>query len=168
MFCLIPENKIEEELGIDGDNQMQDGGCLKVETTISYFARVFAFFLMFTGFAVHAGKTDTPERVIIVAKQGSIESADIFVAVHEANSFLNRLSTDRAYAGKFLEAVQKNDPGVVVSVVKQTAPRCQVFVPQLKPDFFAIVEFKIKTRNVTVCLSGENACSGQPATVDVK
>ena len=72
------------------------------------------------------------------------------------------------YAGKFLEAVQKNDPGVVVSVVKQTAPRCQVFVPQLKPDFFAIVEFKIKTRNVTVCLSGENACSGQPATVDVK
>ena len=141
---------------------------MKVETTISPLAPVFAFFLIFAGSVLQAGKNDTPEKVMIVAKQGSIESADIFVAVHEANSFLNRLSTDRAYAAKFLEAVQKNDPAVVVSVVKQTAPRCQVFVPQLKPDLFAIVEFKIKGRNVTVCLSGENACSGHAATVDVK
>lgn len=147
---------------------MQDGGCLKVEITISSLARVFAFFLMFTGFAVHAGKNDTPERVMIVAKQGSLESADTFVAVHEANSFLNRLSTDRAYAAKFLESVQKNDPALVVSVVKQTAPRCHVSVSQLKSDFHTIIEFKIKARNVTVCLSGENACSGQPSTVNVK
>lgn len=103
-----------------------------------------------------------------VAKQGSIEAADLFVVVHEANSFLTRLSSDRSYALKFLEAVQKNNLIEVSSVVKQTAPRCQVSVSQLRRDFFAIVHFKIKDRNASVCVSSENLCAGQASTIEVK
>ena len=139
---------------------------MKAEINFSVF--LLAFFLILTGSIVQAGSNHTPEEVMTVAKQGSIESADIFVVVNEANSFLNRLSSDKSYATKFLEAVQKNDPATVVSIVKQTAPRCQVSVPQLKPDFFAVVDFKIKARTVTVCLSGENTCAGHASTVNIK
>jgi hypothetical protein len=88
--------------------------------------------------------------------------------VNEANSFLNRLSSDRSYATKFLEAVVKNDAGAAAAIVKQTAPRCQITISQLKANFFAVVNFKIKTRNATVCVSGDNSCSGHAASVDVK
>ncbi len=127
-----------------------------------------ALFLMLISSVTRAGKIDTTEQVKTLAKQGSIESADIFVVVHEANSFLNRLSSDTSYAAKFLEAVQKNDSAAVVSIVKQTAPRCQISISQLRPDFLATLEFKIKSRNVTVCLSAENSCSGLAASVNVK
>ena len=139
---------------------------MKAETNFSVL--VLAFYLVLTSSVVQADTNQTPEEVMSVAKQGSIESADIFIVVNEANSFLNRLSSDKSYATKFLEAVQKNDSATVVSIVKQTAPRCQIAVSQLKSNFFAVVTFKIKARNATVCVSGENTCSGNFASVDVK
>jgi citrate lyase gamma subunit len=140
-----------------------EGGSLKIK--INFWVLVV---LILTVSVVQAGSNPTPEEVMTVAKQGSIESADIFIVVNEANSFLNRLSSDKSYATKFQEAIEKNDSATVVSIVKQTAPRCQVSVAQLKAIFFAVVDFKIKTRIVTVCLSGENTCAGHASTVTIK
>lgn len=141
---------------------------LKEVLKFSVFILIAIVHLFFAASFVLAGKNDTPEGVVNAAKQGVTESADIFTAVNESNSFLNRLASDRAYATKFLESIQKNDPSGVVLVVKQTAPRSQVSINQLRPDFLVIVSFKVKTRDVTLCLSSENGCSGRAVSVNVK
>lgn len=141
---------------------------MKEASKFSVFILIAIVHLVFAASFVQAGKNDTPEGVMSAARQGVVESADIFTVVNEANSFLNRLASDRAYATKFLESIQKNDPSGVVSVVKQTAPRSQVSINQLRPDFLVIVSFKVKTHDVTACLSSESSCSGRAVSVNVK
>jgi|SRR3990170_7897720 len=117
-----------------------------------------AFVIVFASGARAA--ESTPDTVMTTAGQGSVLSADAFIAVNEANSFLNRLATDKGYATKFLETIRTNNPNEVISVVKQTAPRSQVSVEKLNPDFDAVLIIKTRAIAVNVCLSNRQGCPG--------
>lgn len=117
--------------------------------------------LIITSRTAQAGKGDTPDTLMTTYKAGAADTADLLAVSGEANSFVNRIASDKTYATKLLEAIQKNNTTAIVSIVKETAPRSTVQVQKIDPDFTIAVEFTIRGHHVVVCGSSENKCDGQ-------
>jgi hypothetical protein len=118
-----------------------------------------ATILMISAGAALAGK-DTPDIVMNTYKVGTPDTADLLAVSSEANSFVNRIASDKTYATKLLEAIQKNNVSAIVSIIKETAPRSTVQVLKINPDFTIAAEFQIRKYKVVVCASSELNCNG--------
>lgn len=132
------------------------------------FCAIVSAFTIFMTTAAQAGKEDTPELLASTVKAGVSDSADLLTLVSEANAFVNRASSDKTYAAKLLEAVKKNDPNAVASVVKEVAPKSTVTIQKINPDFFLTSVFTIKKHTVIVCVDTDNAnCFGSHFSLTV-
>jgi hypothetical protein len=134
------------------------------------YKNILIFLILFGVNNIFGVESDNPEVVMQLAKEGTLLSNNIAVLTQEANNFLNRLSTDRVYAARLLDAVSRNDQAGVLAVMKETLPRGIVSDLRMHSGF----EFSFSVSNgaapkkVQVCVSSSSACGGKRALVDVK
>lgn len=113
-------------------------------------------------------KNDTPEGMMAVAKEGLATTRDATAALNDLTTLLNRLSTDKGYATKLLDAVKKGDSNAVTSVLKETMTRSDFTVRNIKYDFH--IEMHLYTNKshqgeFTFCISSDNSCDGHNITL---
>ena len=111
-------------------------------------------------------KNDTPDRMMAVGKEGLSAAKEVTAALNDITALTNRLSTDRAYATKLLDAVKKGDTTAVKSVLKETMTRSEFTVHDIKSDFHW--EFTIHTSPTSGyrgCFSSDNSCEGHNVTL---
>ena len=111
-------------------------------------------------------KNDTPDRMMAVGKEGLAAAKEVTAALNDITALTNRLSTDRAYATKLLDAVKKGDTTAVKSVLKETMTRSEFTVHDIKSDFHW--EFTIHTSPTSGyrgCFSSDGSCEGHNVTL---
>lgn len=115
--------------------------------------------------AVILDKNDTPEGMMAVAKEGLEAAKDQAVAINDFTAFANRLSSDKAYATKLLEAIRKEDSDAVTSVLKETITRSRFTVRNIKSDFHFELHIQFNSYHGSACISSDHSCSGHNVTL---
>ena len=135
---------------------------------MNQYLRILVFMILFGIGNIFGLENDKPEVVMQLAKEGTVLSNNIAVLTQEANNFLNRLSTDKVYAARLLDAVGRNDQAGVLAVMKETLPRGIVSDLRMNSGFEFAFSVGNGTRKVYVCISTSGACHGKRASVEVR
>ena len=131
----------------------------KIESRLGCFALGLA--------AAHAfaGK-DTPEGMMSIAKQeGVVSVADMQTAASDINAFYTRVATDKAYAGKLLDAIQKSDKAGIITALQSVMTKSTVTVGKINPDFHVDISITVGKSRFSYCFSSDHSCDGHNVTL---
>ena len=112
-----------------------------------------------------AGK-DTPEGMMAIAKQEGVASvSDMQTAANEVNALYTRVATDKVFAAKLLDAIQKNDRVAITAALKSVMTKSTITLGKINPDFHVEMSLIVGKYKFSSCFSSDGSCDGHNVTL---